>query len=61
MTPLAQEEQSDRIRAAVAKEPRKMTLQLARNLGVPEVEVIRAFLPERVMELDIARRCDDRS
>ncbi len=32
-----------------------MTLQLARDLGVPEVEVIRAFPPDRAMELDIAR------
>jgi len=32
-----------------------MTLQLARDLGVPEVEVIRAFPPDRVMELDISR------
>ena len=32
-----------------------MTLQLARDLGVPEVEVIRALPPDRVMELDIAR------
>ena len=32
-----------------------MTLQLARDLGVPEVEVIRAFPADRVMELDIAR------
>src|SRR5277367_5837784 len=32
-----------------------MTLQLARDLGVPEVEVIRAFPSDRVMELDIAR------
>jgi putative hemin transport protein len=46
---------NDRIRAAVEKYPRKMTLQLARDLGVPEVEVIRAFPPERVMELDISR------
>ena len=46
---------SDRIRAAVEKNPRKMTLQLARDLGVPEVEVIRAFPPDRVTELDIAR------
>ena len=46
---------TDRIRAAVEKNPRKMTLQLARDLGVPEVEVIRAFPAERVMELDIAR------
>src|SRR6266404_6811178 len=47
-------EMSDRIRAAVEKNPRKMTLQLARDLGVPEVEVIRAFPTDRVMELDIA-------
>ena len=47
--------QADHIRAAVEKYPRKMTLQLARDLGVPEVEVIRAFPPDRVMELDIAR------
>jgi putative hemin transport protein len=32
-----------------------MTLQLARDLGVPEVEVIRAFPPDRVTELDAAR------
>lgn len=31
---------AERIRAAVEKNPRKMTLQLARDLGVPEVEVI---------------------
>ena len=46
---------SDRIRTAVEKNPRKMTLQLARDLGVPEVEVIRAFPSDRVTELDIAR------
>ena len=46
---------SDRIREAVAKNPRRMTLQLARDLGVPEVEVIRAFPPERVRELDPSR------
>jgi len=46
---------TDRIRAAVEKNPRKMTLQLARDLGVPEIEVIRAFPADRVMELDIAR------
>src|SRR5262252_878592 len=48
-------EVTERIRAAVGKNPRKMTLQLARDLGVPEVEVIRAFPPGRVTELDIAR------
>ena len=46
---------SGRIRAAVEKNPRKMTLQLARDLGVPEVEVIRAFPPDRVTELDVGR------
>ena len=46
---------NDRIRAAVERNPRKMTLQLARDLGVPEVEVIRAFPIDRVMELDITR------
>ena len=48
-------QQADRIRAAVEKNPRKMTLQMARDLGVPEVEVIRAFPPDRVTELDMAR------
>jgi putative hemin transport protein len=32
-----------------------MTLQLARDLGVPEVEVIRAFPDNRAVELDIQR------
>src|SRR5438128_220768 len=52
MTP---QDNFDRIRAAVAKNPRRMTLQLARDLDVPEVEVIRAFPQNRVCELDIAR------
>jgi putative hemin transport protein len=46
---------NDRIREAVERNPRKMTLQLARDLDVPEVDVIRAFPPDRVMELDSAR------
>src|SRR3954452_3635825 len=46
---------SDRIRAAVERNPRKMPLQLARDLGVPEVEVIRAFPADRVTELNIAQ------
>src|SRR4051812_7004601 len=45
----------DRIRSAVERNPRKMTLQLARELGVPEVEVIRAFPADRATELDITR------
>lgn len=47
-------EWTDCIRSAVEKNPRKMTLQLARDLGVPEVDIIRAFPPDRVMELDIS-------
>src|SRR5437764_4304059 len=50
-----QAQMSDRIRAAVEKSPQKMTLQLARDLGVPEVEVIRAFPAGRATELDPAR------
>jgi len=52
---MMQDDMPDRIRAAVEKNPRKMTLQLARDLGVPEVEVIRAFPQDRVTELDIVR------
>jgi putative hemin transport protein len=44
-----------RIRAAVEDDPRRMTLQLAHELGVPEVEVVRAFPPHRAVELDITR------
>ena len=43
------------IRAAFEKSRRKMTVQLARELGVPEVEVIRALPPEMVRELDASR------
>jgi putative hemin transport protein len=53
--PAQQGEQSERIRAAVEKNPRKMTLQLARDLDVPEVEVIRAFPADRVVELAVPR------
>jgi putative hemin transport protein len=52
---MAQESQAERIRAAVEANPRKMTMQLARELGVPEVEVIRAFPPHRAVELDVSR------
>jgi putative hemin transport protein len=44
-----------RIRAAVEENPGKMTLQLARELGVPEVEVIRALPDGRAVELDVGR------
>ena len=52
---MTEQAERDRIRIAVEMNPRKMTLQLARDLGVPEVEVIRAFPANRVVELDIAR------
>jgi putative hemin transport protein len=45
----------DRLREAVRQHPRKMTLQLAREFGVPEVEVLRAFPADRAVELDAAR------
>ena len=32
-----------------------MTMQLARDLGVPEGEIIRALTPERATELDVSR------
>jgi hypothetical protein len=35
--------QCHRILAAIESNPRMMTLQLTRDLGVPEVEVIRAM------------------
>jgi putative hemin transport protein len=44
---------ASQLREEVLRNPRKMTLQLARDFGVPEVEVIRAFPDERAIELDI--------
>ena len=46
---------AERLREAVRRQPRKMTLQLAREFGVPEAEVIRAFPGDRAAELDVAR------
>ena len=43
------------IRAAFERNPRKMTVQLARELGVPEVEVIRALPAGTVTELSTGR------
>jgi len=45
----------DRIRAALQENPGRMTMQLARDLGVPEVEVLRAMPEDRASELDPAR------
>ena len=43
------------VRAAVAAAPRRMTVELARELGVPEAEVIRALPDGRAVELDLSR------
>jgi len=45
----------EQIRAALRDNPRKMTIQLARELGVPEVEVIRTMPADAVTELDVGR------
>jgi putative heme iron utilization protein len=50
-----QEQVAERLREEVQRHPRKMTLQLAREYGVPEVEVVRAFPDDRAVELDGAR------
>jgi putative heme utilization carrier protein HutX len=46
---------NQRIRDAVRDNPNVMTMQLARELGVPEVEVIRALPDGRAVELDAER------
>ena len=48
-------DQTGRVEEAVRANPGKMTLQLARELGVPEVEVIRALPDGRAVELDAGR------
>src|SRR5438067_73368 len=49
------EEKRQRILAALQEDPSRMTLQLARDLDVPEVEIIRAIPDGRAVELDAAR------
>lgn len=48
-------ETSQRIRSALAAAPAKMALQMARDLGVPEVEIVRHLPSERAMELEVGR------
>jgi putative hemin transport protein len=45
----------NRIQDAVRENPGKMTMQLARELEVPEVEIIRALPDGRAVELDVGR------
>lgn len=46
---------AEQIRAEFEKSPRKMTVQLARELGVPEADVIRALPGGLSVELDAGR------
>jgi putative heme iron utilization protein len=46
---------ADAVRERLAANPNAMTLQLAHDLGVPEVEIIRALPDGRAIELDIGR------
>jgi putative heme iron utilization protein len=46
---------TDRLREAVRRQPGMMTSQLAREFGVPEVEVIRSFPDDRAAALDASR------
>src|SRR5262249_40571298 len=51
-------ETKERIQAAIRENPNQMTMLLARQFGVPEVEVVRAFPDDRAVELD-ARRWEE--
>jgi putative hemin transport protein len=53
-TTLSAEKRAE-VEAALREHPTAMTLQLARELGVPEVEVIRAMPDGRSVELDVTR------
>jgi putative hemin transport protein len=54
-TPTITAEQRQRIETALKNSPSQMTLVLARQLGVPEAEIIRALPGNRAVELDIRR------
>jgi putative heme iron utilization protein len=43
------------VREALARNPGAMTLQLARDLNVPEAEIVRALPEGRAVELDVGR------
>jgi putative hemin transport protein len=45
----------ERIQAAIRDNPNQMTMLLAKQFGVPEVEVVRAFPDDRAVELDAGR------
>jgi putative heme iron utilization protein len=55
MTGPTQSELARQVREALQREPGAMTLLLARELGVPEAEVVRALPDGRAVELDAGR------
>lgn len=55
MSQAAQKQTIERIRKALELNRRKMTVQLARELGVSEVEVIRCLPAGHAVELDVSR------
>lgn len=46
---------ASRVRARLAQDPKVMTMQLAREFGVPEADVIRSLPEGQTVELDAAR------
>src|SRR4051812_7848487 len=46
---------AERVAAVLRDSPNAMTMQVARQLGVPEADVIRALPDGRAVELDVAR------
>jgi putative heme iron utilization protein len=55
MTRPTQIDVTRQVREAMERNPGAMTLQLARDLGVPEAEVVRALPGGRAVELDAGR------
>ena len=45
-------ETREQIQKAIRENPNQMTMLLARQFGVPEVEIVRAFPNDRAIELD---------
>jgi putative heme utilization carrier protein HutX len=45
----------EKIQAAIQENPNQMTMLLARQFGVPEAEILRAFPDDRAIELDAQR------
>ena len=52
---LPTDELRDRVRQAFAANPRHMTLQLAREMDVPELEIVRCLPDGMATELDVVR------